>query len=137
MGLKARGDRRQRTAAPAATARKTDSAPRRSIEVEWNPQRDGSGEVVIAYAGLLATRDTVLVRAGTWRQGGERWAELQQLELTRGAQDAWTGVIPIRAGLPLSALEFVFRAGDEWDNGGQAPLGYYEWSTQEGRISVR
>jgi len=92
---------------------------------------------VIAYAGSLAARDTVVVRAGTLRQGGERWAELQELALTREGQNAWTGVIPIRAGPPLSALEFAFRAGDEWDNGGQAPLGYYEWSAQEGRISVR
>ena len=77
------------------------------------------------------------MRAGTWRKGGERWAELQELELRREAQDAWTGVLPIRSGSPLAALELAFRAGDECDNGGQAPLGYYEWSMREGRISVR
>ena len=73
------------------------------------------------------------MRAGTWRKGGERWAELQELELRREAQDAWTGVSP-DTGSPLAALELAFRAGDECDNGGQAPLGDYEWSMRKGRI---
>jgi hypothetical protein len=47
------------------------------------------------------------------------------------------GTLPLSAGAPIEAVEFVFRAGEEWDNGGRAPLGYYEWSPRERRLDAR
>ena len=78
----------------------------------------------------------MFARAGTWREGSAPWAETQELPLRRdGAR--WVGTIPVPSGAPVHAVEFVFRAHDEWDNGGLAPLGYYEWDPQQRRIEVR
>ena len=131
------------SAAPAATAAaalqaavQSVSAAHQHVAVEWKPRADGSAELVVAYEGRLAPRDRVVAHAGTWRQGGQRWAEVRDLELKRQGQ-RWVGAIPVHAGAPVEGIEFVFRAGEEWDNGGQAPLGFYEWMPRERRIDVR
>lgn len=116
----------------------TSSAPVsfQNMGLEWKPGRDGSAELLIAYEGPLAARDEVIARAGTRRHGGEPWAEIREAPLRKqGAR--WVGCIPVASGGPVEAVEFVFRAHDEWDNGGQAPLGYYEWNPQQRRVDVR
>ncbi len=107
-----------------------------NMGLEWKPGRDGSGELLIAYQGCLADREEVIARAGTRRQGGGSWAEIREAAL-RKQGTRWVGTIPVAAGGPVEAVEFVFRAHDEWDNGGQAPLGYYEWNPQQRRVEVR
>ena len=116
---------------------KLTSPPQGPIALEWKAGHDGSAEVVVVYQGPLAAKDTVLARAGTRRSGGTPWAETQDVRLTRAAPDRWVGAIPVRAGAPVEAVELAFHAGDEWDNGGRAPLGYYEWSVRERQLVVR
>jgi hypothetical protein len=119
-----------------AIAEQATSASLPNLGVEWRARPDGSAELVLAYEGPLANRDEVVARAGTWRQGSEPWAETRELPLRRqGAR--WVGTIPVASGGPVEAVEFVFRAEDEWDNGGRAPLGYYEWNPSQRRIEVR
>ena len=125
-----------KAATPAATAPSGTAASLPNLGIEWKTKPDGSAELVVAYAGPLAGRDEVIARAGTWRQGSEPWTETRDLPLKRQGT-RWVGTIPVRAGAPVEAVEFVFRAGDEWDNGGRAPLGYYEWNPREGRVEVR
>jgi hypothetical protein len=133
--------RKTSTKAKVATSATTvpDSTTATSFQnlgIEWRTKPDGSAELVVAYAGPLAGRDEVIARAGTWRQGSEPWAETTELPLKRqGAR--WVGAIPVRPGAPVEAVEFVFRAGDEWDNGGRAPLGYYEWNPRQGCVEIR
>ena len=43
----------------------------------------------------------------------------------------------MRPGAPIEAVELAFHAGGEWDNGGRAPLGYYEWNVRERQLVVR
>jgi hypothetical protein len=107
-----------------------------NLGVEWKPKPDGSAELLVAYEGPLANRDEVIARAGTWREGSGPWAETRELPLRREGT-RWVGAIPVASGPAVQAVEFVFRANDEWDNGGQAPLGYYEWNPNERRIEVR
>ncbi len=107
-----------------------------NVGVEWKAGQDGSAELVVAYEGPLAGRDEVIARAGTWRQGSTPWAETRELPLRRQGP-RWVGTIPVASGAPVEAVEFVFRADDEWDNGGRAPLGYYEWNPRERRVDVR
>ncbi len=121
---------------PASTAPETLSASLEHVGVEWKARPDGSGELVIAYEGPLAARGEVIARAGTQRRGSAPWSEERELPLERRGS-RWVGAIPIRAGAPVEAVEFVFRAGDQWDNGGRAPLGYYEWKPAERRVDVR
>jgi hypothetical protein len=131
------------TPAPAATAAATVAVARppawvtfENLRVEWKPRSDGSAELVLAYEGPLARRDEVVARAGTWRQGSAPWNETSELPLRREGS-SWVGAIPVRPGAPVEAVEFVFRAGADWDNGGRAPLGYYEWTPRDSRIAVR
>ena len=112
------------------------SAELQGLRLEWRPETDGSAQLVVAYEGQLAPRDEVVARAGTWRQGSAPWTETRDLPLKR-VGNGWVGAIPVAAGAPVEAVELVFRAGDEWDNGGRAPLGYYEWAPRESRIEVR
>lgn len=107
-----------------------------NLGIEWKAKPDGSAELLVAYAGPLATRDEVIARAGTWREGSGPWAETRELPLRRQGT-RWVGTIPVASGAPVQAVEFVFRADDEWDNGGRAPLGYYEWNPHERRVEVR
>ena len=107
-----------------------------SLGIEWKPKADGSAELTVAYDGPLAARDEVIARAGTWREGSGPWAETVELPLRRQGK-RWVGTIPVASGAPLQGVEFVFRAHDEWDNGGRAPLGYYEWDPRQHRIEVR
>jgi hypothetical protein len=107
-----------------------------NLGIEWKVKPDGSAELLVAYAGPLATRDEVIARAGTWREGSGPWAETRELPLRRQGT-RWVGAIPVASGAAVQAVEFVFRADDEWDNGGRAPLGYYEWNPHERRVEVR
>jgi hypothetical protein len=107
-----------------------------NLGLEWKARPDGSAELFLAYEGPLASRGEVFARAGTWRQGSEPWAETRELPLRRQGS-RWVGTIPVASGGPVEAVEFVFRAEDEWDNGGRAPLGYYEWNPSHRRIEVR
>jgi hypothetical protein len=107
-----------------------------NLGLEWKPKADGSAELVIAYDGPLAMRDEVIARAGTWREGSGPWGETRELPLRRQGT-RWVGSIAVASGPTVQAVEFVFRANDDWDNGGRAPLGYYEWNPQERRVEVR
>lgn len=123
----------------ASTGAIIDQAPSVSFQnlgIEWKPKPDGSAELLVAYDGPLATRDEVIARAGTWREGSGPWAEIRELPLRRQGT-RWVGTIPVVSGATVQAVEFVFRANDEWDNGGRAPLGYYEWNPHERRVEVR
>ncbi len=119
-----------------AVPHKTDAPSPGNLAVEWKPSRDGAGELVIAYEGPLANRDGLVAHFGTWRAGGQPWSETQDQPLRREAPGRWTGRIPVKPGAPLRAVEFAFRAGADWDNGGMAPLGYYEWAIGERKIAV-
>jgi hypothetical protein len=125
-----------RSAAPAIPAR-TDAPSPANLALELRPLGDGGAEVVVAYEGPLASSESVLARYGTWRSGGAPWAEVQDLHLTRERPGRHVGALRVAAGAPLEALELAFRAGDAWDNGGRAPLGYYEWSVHERQLVVR
>ena len=107
-----------------------------NLGIEWKARPDGSAELLVAYEGPLASRSEVIARTGTWRQGSDPWAETRELPLRRQGT-RWVGTIPIGPGVPVEAVEFVFRAHDEWDNGGRAPLGYYEFNPQQRRVEVR
>ena len=107
-----------------------------NLGIEWKPKADGSAELHVAYDGPLANRGELVARAGTWREGSGPWGETRELPLRRqGAR--WIGIIPVASSATVQAVEFVFRANDEWDNGGRAPLGYYEWNPRERRVEVR
>jgi hypothetical protein len=120
----------------AVAGRKPAPAPE-NLALAWQARGDGSAELLLAYEGPLAGRDRVLARTGTWRQGGGRWAEVTDVELTRAAPGRYVGAIRVPAAASVEAVELAFRAGDEWDNGGRAPLGFYEWSTKDRRLEVR
>jgi hypothetical protein len=127
---------RKKLAAPAIPAR-TDAPSPDNLALDLRPLSDGSAEVVVAYEGPLAASGAVLARAGTRRSGGEPWAEVQDVPLVRDAPGRLVGAIKVAAGAPLEAVEIAFNAGEAWDNGGRAPLGYYEWSVRERRLDVR
>jgi hypothetical protein len=124
------------TTPPAATIEPAPSVSFQNLGVDWKAKADGSAELTVVYEGPLTARDAVFARAGTWRQGSDPWAETRELPLRRQGT-RWVGTIPVASGAPVQAVEFVFRSDDEWDNGGRAPLGYYEWNPQERRIDVR
>ncbi len=119
-----------------ATAEQAASASFQVGGIEWKAKPDGSAELRVAYEGPLAGRDEVVARAGTWREGSGPWAETRELPLSRQGS-RWVGTIPVASAASVQAVEFVFRAHDEWDNGGRAPLGYYEWNPREKRVDVR
>jgi hypothetical protein len=137
----------KKTAAPVAQAspkiaaalqQSTLPSPSRGpLALELKARQDGSAEVVVVYEGALAAKDAVLARAGTWRSGGAPWADTQDVRLERAAPGRWVGAIPVSPGAPVEAVELAFHAGGEWDNGGRAPLGYYEWSVRERQVFVR
>ncbi len=134
----AKRNRHDRKASPAAATpgTATVSGSFQHLGIEWRTSVDGSGELVVAYDGPLATRDELIARAGTWRQGKGPWGETREVSLKRQGR-RWVGAIAVSPGAPVEGVEFVFRAGDDWDNGGRAPLGYYEWDPRQGRIEVR
>ncbi|MFL5264845.1 MAG: hypothetical protein ACJ79E_19135 [Anaeromyxobacteraceae bacterium] len=125
--------------APARTATPVNlpSPSQGPLALELQARQDGSAEVVLVYEGALAARDAVLARAGTWRSGGAPWGDAQDVRLTRAAPNRWVGAIPVRPGAPVEAVELAFHAGGEWDNGGRAPLGYYEWNVRDRQLVVR
>jgi hypothetical protein len=130
--------------APPQQARPLPSVPARSgapspgnLAFEWSARQDGGGELTVVYEGPLAGREAVLARAGSLRSGGAPWAEARDFALTRAAPGRFVGAIAVSAGAPVEARELAFHAGEEWDNGGRAPLGYYEWSVRERQVVVR
>ena len=108
-----------------------------NLGAAWKAAGHGAGELLLSYEGPLAAAEALQARAGTLRAGGAPWAELRDVRLTRERPGRYVGVIAVPTGAPLEAVELAFHAGDAWDNGGQAPLGYYEWSAREQRIAVR
>jgi len=125
-----------RLLAPAVPAKTSAPSPG-NVALRWSARGDGTADVLVAYEGPLASRDAVLARAGTWRSGGAPWADVQDVRLTRDAPGRFVGAIRISAGAPVEAVELAFHAAEEWDNGGRAPLGYYEWSLREQQLVVR
>lgn len=119
-----------------AVAHRTDSPSPDNLSVEWKPSRDGAGELAIAYEGPLAARDGLVAHAGTWRAGGQPWSETKDQPLRREGPGRWVGRISVKAGAPVRAVEFALRAGSDWDNGGMAPLGYYEWVIADRKLAV-
>lgn len=136
MARKRNPKQRAATTSVAVAAEPAAPISFQNLGVEWRPRTDGSAELLVAYEGPLAVRDEVVARAGTRREGSGPWAEIREAPLRRqGAR--WVGSIPVASGGAVEAVEFVFRAHDEWDNGGRTPLGYYEWNPQQRRIEVR
>ncbi len=128
--------RSPKASVPPAVVEQPAPVPFQNGGLEWKPRSDGSAELVVAYDGPLATRHEVVARAGIRREGSGPWGETRELPLHREGT-RWVGSIPVASGAKVQAVEFVFRANDEWDNGGRAPLGYYEWNPQERRVEVR
>jgi len=126
----------KKQAEPMAVPGRTPSQSADNFAVRWKPGKNGSGEFALAYEGPLASGEALVARAGTWREGGVPWSETREVELRRDGRGRWTGGISIPNGAPLRAVEFVVRSGDSWDNGGRAPLGYYEWRLGEARVAV-
>jgi hypothetical protein len=109
-----------------------------NVAVAWRPSGNGAGELLVAYEGpLAAAHDALLARTGTLRAGGRRWSEARDVRLTREAPYRFVGSIAVPTGGRVEAIELAFHAGDAWDNGGLAPLGYYEWSAREQRVAAR
>ncbi|GEJ59335.1 hypothetical protein [Anaeromyxobacter diazotrophicus] len=122
---------------PAVAQRVPAQAPV-NLAVSWKGTGNGAGELHLAYEGpLAAAEDGVLARTGTLRAGGRPWSETRDVRLTRAAPGRFVGVIAVPTGAPVEAIELAFHAGDAWDNGGRAPLGFYEWSAREQRVEVR
>ena len=97
-----------------------------NIAFEWRARGEGAGELVVVYEGPLAVHEGVVVRTGTCRAGGARWFESRDVALTRLGPHSLVATIALSRGAPVEAVELAFHAGDAWDNGGCAPLGYYE-----------
>jgi hypothetical protein len=108
-----------------------------NLGLAWRGAGAGAGELQVAYEGPLATAEALQVRTGTRRAGGTPWAELRDVRLVRERPGRYVGTVAVPSGMPVEAVELAFHAGDAWDNGGQAPLGYYEWSVRERQLAVR
>jgi hypothetical protein len=121
-----------------AVARRAGEQACDNVAATWKPVGQGAGELLLAYEGpLAAAADAVLARTGTRRAGGQPWSETRDVRLTRAAEGRFVGVIAVPTGAPVEAIELAFHAGEAWDNGGRAPLGFYEWIAKEGRIEAR
>ncbi len=110
-----------------------------NFAIDWKPSSTGAGELSIAYEGPLAGRGEkeIYARCGIWREGGGPWSETREVLLRREAPGRCVGSLKLPAGQPLRAVELAVRAGtDAWDNGGRAPLGYYEWKVGENQLAV-
>lgn len=122
---------------PAVTQRAPEQAAG-NVAVTWRPAGNGAGELLVAYEGPLApAHEALLARTGTRRAGGRPWSETRDVRLVREAPHRFVGVIAVPTGGPVEAIELAFHAGDAWDNGGRAPLGYYEWTAREQRVEAR
>ncbi len=124
---------------PAAAPSYPAVQPPSCVAASWKPSGNGSGELLVAYEGPLAAKaaEPVLARTGTLRAGGQPWAETHDVRLTRQAPGRYVGVIAVPTGAPVEAIELAFHAGEAWDNGGRAPLGFYEWSAKDQRLEAR
>jgi hypothetical protein len=121
---------------PPVPARSGAPSPS-NVGVAWKGAGSGAGVLLVSYEGPLAAAEVVQARTGTLRAGGAPWGELRDVRLTCEKPGRYVGVITVPSGAPVEAVELAFHAGDAWDNGGLAPLGYYEWNTREQRIAVR
>jgi hypothetical protein len=121
---------------PAIAARVAHPSPS-NLGIAWKPSGAGAGELQLAYEGPLAAAEGLQVRTGTLRAGGAPWAEQRDVKLVRERAGRFVGTVAVPSGMPVEAVELAFHAGDAWDNGGQAPLGYYEWSVRERQLAVR
>lgn len=122
---------------PSVAQRSAEQAPG-NVAVSWKPVGNGAGELYLAYEGpLAAAAGDLQARTGTRRAGGQAWAEARDVRLTREGAGRYVGVITVPTGAPVEAIELAFHAGEAWDNGGHAPLGFYEWTAQEQRVEAR
>ncbi|HTP24600.1 MAG TPA: hypothetical protein VMK12_02925 [Anaeromyxobacteraceae bacterium] len=137
MGLRAVTQRSKQQKLILQVPKRTTSQSADNFAVHFTPPaKSGDGTLVIAYEGPLASGEALVARAGVWREGGTPWTETREVALRREGRERWEGDLPIPAGSPVRAVEFVVRAGERWDNGGRAPLGYYEWSVGERELRV-
>ncbi len=117
--------------------RRTSSPSPENFAIDWKPRSGGSGDLTIAYEGPLADRREVFARCGIWREGGGPWSDTREVLLRREGPNRCVGSLKLPEGATLRAVELAIRAGDDaWDNGGLAPLGYYEWKVGENRLAV-
>jgi hypothetical protein len=117
---------------------RTDGWSPDNFALQWKPLPRGAGELTVVYEGPLARRaETVALRFGSWREGGQPWDEIQEIVLQREQPERFVGTLTFGEGAGLRAVELALRAGEgDWDNGGRAPLGYYEWRMGESRLTV-
>ncbi len=121
-----------------AVAHRSPSPSPENFAIDWKPGSGGSGELNIAYEGPLAERrEQVYARCGIWREGGAPWSDTREVLLRRDGPTRCVGSLKLPSGAPLQAVELAIRAGeDAWDNGGRAPLGYYEWKVGASELAV-
>ena len=108
-----------------------------NFAVAFRASSGGAGEFTIAYEGPLAGRSEqeIYAHCGVWREGGGPWSEVRDIALRREAPGRCVGLLKLASGAPLRAIELAIRVGaDVWDNGGRAPLGYYEWRVGQGGL---
>ena len=104
--------------AAAAVVEQSDSVSFQNLGIEWKPRPDGSAELRLAYEGPLASRDEVVARAGTWRQGSGPWSETRELPLMLVADIADDCIRDLRAyhsTWPLSGSHSVRHALMRYD----------------------
>lgn len=126
-------------AAPAVTAPEPPAAAGgaspANFAFRWTAGADGTGVLAVGYGGPLAAREPASVRFGVRRQGTGAWNDTREVQLRRQPHGA-TAALEIPPGPPVEAVQLVVHAGDEWDNGGRAPLGYYEWRPGAGAQAI-
>ena len=126
------------TRAKLTVTGRTDAWSPDNFALDWKGRSRNGGELTLVYEGPLAKGNTVAVRYGTWREGGQPWEEIQEVTLKQEGAGRFTGKLTLREGRPLQAVQLALRAGDDrWDNGGRAPMGYYEWRPGETRLTTR
>ena len=113
------------TPTPAAPVKSATPSPQ-AFACQWSAGPSGSGRLSVSYAGPLAGHSEAYLRFGVRREGGAPWGEAREVRLrSEGARSS--AALEIGPGATVAGIDFAVRAGEGWDNGGRAPLGYYEW----------
>lgn len=119
-----------------AVAPRVEGPSPQNFACRWAPGSDGAGDLTIAYAGPLASRDDVRVRFGVMREGGTRWTEVREIDLERESSGVAVATLEVTAGPRIEAVQLAVCAGQDWDNGGRTPLGFYEWRAGSQQLTV-
>jgi len=114
------------TPTPLSAAPNPNPSPQNFV-CRFNVGPSGSGKFSITYVGPLALRDEACLRYGVKRAGGGAWGESGEAKLRSDGMRTSSTTLDIAPGSALESVQFAVRAGEAWDNGGRAPLGYYEW----------